>query len=74
MHDFTRRALLQGGTALAATGALTGEGTRPPDWPGPGRILPRRAAAFAAALSAATAAARPAPRSWSCTPKSASSS
>lgn len=24
MHDFTRRALLQGGTALAATGALTG--------------------------------------------------
>src|ERR1700746_962781 len=25
MHDFTRRALLQGGTALAATGALTGE-------------------------------------------------
>jgi multiple sugar transport system substrate-binding protein len=25
MHDLTRRALLQGGTALAATGALTGE-------------------------------------------------
>jgi len=25
MHDFTRRSLLQGGTALAATGALTGE-------------------------------------------------
>src|SRR5262252_6155134 len=25
MQDFTRRALLQGGTALAATGALTGE-------------------------------------------------
>ena len=24
MHDFTRRAILQGGTALAATGALTG--------------------------------------------------
>src|SRR5260221_5389136 len=24
MHDFTRRTLLQGGTALAATGALTG--------------------------------------------------
>src|SRR5437588_5985092 len=24
MHDFTRRSLLQGGTALAATGALTG--------------------------------------------------
>ena len=24
MHDFTRRALLQGGTALAAAGALTG--------------------------------------------------
>src|SRR3982750_3170111 len=24
MHDFTRRALLQGGTALAATGVLTG--------------------------------------------------
>ena len=26
MHDFTRRTLLQGGTALAATGALTGTG------------------------------------------------
>ena len=24
MQDFTRRSLLQGGTALAATGALTG--------------------------------------------------
>jgi len=24
MHDFTRRSLLQGGTALAAAGALTG--------------------------------------------------
>ena len=24
MHDFTRRTLLQGGTALAAAGALTG--------------------------------------------------